>query len=275
VSWRTVRRIAALAVEVAESVSLEGTLCREGRGQGARLAWVRRAGTRGRASDAAALLAALGPWRAMGVPDVGDVLERLFDAAASGLAGERAATLHDLADRGFYYQPYMPRKPRDPDAADQVLSALLWRGGLHVDRYHAMERPPVTEEIDPWTLVHALDGLYVLGPRAGDAEPRLWALHRMEGARWVRERHVRLPDGYHPQDLVGHGYGPFIAAPGGCALRVPAEEAPWVLESPLPGQEGEPEPLRGGAFRVRLAVAPHPGLHLWARAMGVEVEEER
>ena len=53
--------------------------------------------------------------------------------------------------------------------------------------------------------------------------------------------------------------------------RVPASEAPWVLESPLQGQIGEPEPLPNGDDRVRLGVARHMGIDLWARGLGLTV----
>lgn len=277
VSWQTVRRIVATLEQQAEDHHRLGRLVRSGRGRTARLAWVPRArwgGRRARSTQLGALLAAIGPWRAAGAEGVHSVLQQLIQAAVADSGEGRADVVADLLRRGFYHQPHMPRAMRDPEALDEVLSALFWRRGLWLDRYRSPRREHRDVVIEPWTLVHALDGLYVLGPIAGEAQPWMWALHRMEGVRWEREHIVEVPADYRPEDLLGHGYGPFLGERGETTLRVPAEAAPWVLESPLPCQLGEPEPLEDGAFRVRLGIAWNFGLELWARGMGVEFEGE-
>ena len=161
---------------------------------------------------------------------------------------------------------------RDPDAVDAVLTALFYRCALRVRRYRTPRMPREHLTLDPWTLVQALDGLYLLAPETGTSKPAMWALHRMEEVEWLKNSPVTLPKSYRPADLVGHGYGPFIGAPGEVTIRVPASEAPWVLKSPLQGQIGEPEPLPNGDFRVRLGVGHHMGIDLWARGLGLVVE---
>jgi hypothetical protein len=274
VSWQTVRRIVTTVEQQAEDFHQLGRLVRSGRGKTARLAWVPRAcrsGRRARSTQLGALLAAIGPWRAAGAEGVASVLQQLLQAAVADSGEGRAGVVADLLRRGFYHQPHMPRAMRDPEALDEVLSSLFWRRGLWIERYHSPRREHHQVVIEPWTLVHALDGLYVLGPLAGEAKPWMWALHRMEGVRWQREHHVEVPADYRPEDLLGHGYGPFLGEKGETLLRVPAEHAPWVLESPLPCQQGEPEPLHDGGFRVRLGIARNYGLEMWARGMGVEI----
>ena len=275
VSWQTVRRLVAAVEQQAEAYTHLGRLVQSGRGKTARLAWVprtRRSG-RARSSQLGALLAAIGPWRAAGAEGVAGVLKQLLQAAVADAGPGRADLVRDLLSRGFYHQAHMPRTMRDPEALDEVLSALFWRRGLWLERYRSPRRQHAELLLEPWTLVHALDGLYVLGPQSGDTKPWLWALHRMEGVRWRRDHHVEVPSGYHPQDLLGHGYGPFVGKRGRTVLRVPADQAPWVLESPLPCQEGEPELLEDGSFRVRLSIAHNLGLEIWARGMGVDIEE--
>ncbi len=269
VHWRSVRRIARVLVEEFAQHPGAGRLEPIGAGQRAALLWRAPARSQGSRVDAAALLAALGPWHAIGAADVGRVLERHLEGVARDIEGER---YHDLTRRAFYYQPYLPREHRDPDALNEVLTALFYRRRLAVERYHGPRRKHEAIELEPWTLVHALDGLYVLGPLAGRPEPRMWALHRMEGVTAIRHSRVEVPDDYDPKDLLGHGYGPFVGRPGRVRLRVPAEEAPYVLESPLPHQVGEPVELPDGSFEVVLNVGLHRGLELWARGMGVEVE---
>jgi hypothetical protein len=166
---------------------------------------------------------------------------------------------------------YTPRSMRDPDSVDAALSALFWRSPLAIDGYYGIQRKHTNIVIEPWTLVHAMDGLYLLGPLAGESKPKLWALHRMEGAAWVRGTTIRLSEEYRPDALLGHGYGPFLAGPGRVVIRVPKQEAPWVLESALPNQVGEPEEQDDGSFLVHLDVSRSVGLELWARGMGVEV----
>lgn len=275
VSWQTVRRVVAVVEQQAEEHRRLGRLVRSGRGKSARLAWVpraRRGGGRARSSQLGALLAAIGPWRAAGAEGVAHVLQQLLQAAVADAGASRTDVMAGLLRRGFYHQPYMPRAMRDPEALDEVLSSLFWQRGLWVERYASPRREHHQLVIEPWTLVHALDGLYVLGPIAGEDRPWMWALHRMEGVRWHREHHIEVPADYVPPDLLGHGYGPFLGEPGETVLRVPAEHAPWVLESPLSCQVGEPEPLPDGGYRVRLSIAWNYGLELWARGMGVEVE---
>lgn len=275
ISARTARRIVERAVE-ATAENPGGRLHLEGRGRKAQVAWVPRGGgPRGRRADIPTLLAALGPWRSAGMEDVAEVLRRILGQVAAD-AGT-ALDVPDLLERGFYYQPYMPRQVRDEAVVSEVLSAILYRRGLEVASYHGRGRPPEPLVLLPWTLVHAMDGLYVLGIREGDriSEPRIWALHRMEGARWRPDLYVALPQGYHPRKYLGHGYGPFLGKAGRTELRVPAEEAGWVLESPLPSQVGEPQVLPDGSFLVILGMASHPGLELWARGNGVEIRRRR
>ncbi len=281
ISWQSVRRLVALVERAANEPTTapskggaSGRVERAGRGATARLVWVpaAEAPKRGRQTEMVALAASLGPWRALGIDDVAAVLQRQLTGALADVPASRAALMHDLLDRGFYYQPYMPRQMRDPDAVNAVLTALFYRCGLTVGRYHSPRREAEAVRIDPWTLVQALDGMYVLGPRSGASKPAMWALHRMEDVDWQADAPVRLPVGYRPETLVGHGYGPFIGEQGEVVICVPASEVPWVLESPLQGQIGEPEPLEDGAFRVRLGVKHHLGIDLWARGCGVTVE---
>ncbi len=272
VSWQTVRRLVRVAHEAAAANADAGRLVQSGRGEHTTLAWIPGNAERGRAVHTAALAAALGPGRALGIDDVSTVLRQLLQGAVADTLGQRTAVLADILERGFYYQPWMPRQMRDPDALDQVLSALFYRSALRVEHYRSPSREHEHVTLEPWTLVHALDGLYVLGPVQGEKEPRLWALHRMQGAKRCRDMIVTVPRDYRPEGLLGHGYGPFLAEPGECTVLVPAAEVPYVLESPLPRQRGEPERLPDGSARVRLDVAPHTGLRVWARAVGALVE---
>ena len=274
VSWQSVRRAASVLEDVVGANPGAGRLMREGRGAAAALRWVPSGEpTRARVNrtQIMGLATALGPWEAAGVGDVADVLRELLRAASSGERGARAEVVRDLMSRGFYYQPWMPRRLRDPDVVDTVLTALFFQEAIQIEAYHAPAgvRGPVT--VEPWTLLHAMDGLYVVGRIRTERAPMIWALHRMSGVTRVRGVQVVVPDGYDPRDLLGHGYGPFLAKPGRVQVRVPTAEAPWVLESPLPRQEGEPEWLPDGSALVTLGVGMHPGLRLWARAMGVEV----
>ena len=275
VSWRSVRRVVNLALEVSNEHDGDGVLERSGRGQRSEIIWNRRASIRrerGRSPEIVALLAALGPWKAMQVPDVSDVLDRLLEDAKRSVPRDRVRRIDDLARRGLFYQPFLQRQMRDPDAVDEVLSALFWRSALHIERYWSPRGVREDLVLDPWTLAHVHDGLYMIAPRRGEPEnPRLWALHRMEGVRWQRGESVRIPREYHPEQYLGHGYGPFFGAEGEVTLRVPVDEAPYVLESPLPHQIGEVERTEDGDFLVRVGVGWNYGLELWARWMGVEV----
>lgn len=277
VSWQTVRRLVAVVQAVAAEQPGAGRLERTGRGEGARLAWIPAAETPARRANrvhTVALAAALGPWRAAGVEDVADVLRRQLDHLVAEAPAARARVVRDILARGFYYQPYMPRLLRDPEAVSEVLTALFQRCAVAVERYHSPTAEAAGVCIEPWTLVHALDGLYVLGVRPQTTEPRIWALHRMEGVSRLPEQRVTLPDSYRPEEFLGHGYGPFIGRPGEVRVHVPAEEAPYVLESPLPCQIGETEWAADGSAVVTLATATQPGLRIWARGMGVTVEED-
>jgi hypothetical protein len=274
VSPRTVRRVVQRAVDAAAEAST-GALRLEGRGQGARVWWAPKGGAaRGRRADIPSLLAAIGPWQGDGMTDVADVLRRLLGQAIAEAGG--GAALAGGLERRVYHQPSMPRRMRDPDALDQVLTALLHQHGLAVDRYHHPRRAPAPLVLLPWTLVRAGDGLYVVGARPERSpRPRIWALHRMEGVARRRDLHAAPPADWDPEPALGHGYGPYLGSPGRTVVQVPAGEAPWVLESPLPAQVGPPEALPDGSYRVVLGVAPHPGLRMWARAHGVAIADGR
>ncbi len=271
---RTVRRLACVAVEAAESHPEVGRLLRVGRGREARLVWApARLAREVHATEALALLAALGPWRSLGHDDISDTLERLLWAASMDTRAVRRRNLQRLSSTGFWYQPFGRRPHRDPEALDQVLSALLYSRALHVGRYSSPERLPRSLLLHPFTLVHAYDGLYVLGPaveRGIPGNPEMWALHRMEDVHFARGQPYQVPADYDPADYLGHGYGPFLGKPGTTELFIPEDEAPYVLEYELPSQIDRPVRVDGG-WLVTLDTGVTWGIRLWARWMGVEI----
>jgi hypothetical protein len=275
-SWQTVRRVVRVVEQQVERFPALGRVMRTGQGSHATLTWLPRAG-RGsrsaRSSHLAPLLAALEGWRIPGSEGVTDVLQHLISSAMDDAGASKRARHIELARRGFYHQPSSLRPMRDPAALDNVLSALVHQRGLHIGRYRSPRSEHLDLLLEPWTLVRSLDGLYLLAPVAGSNEPRMWTLHRMESTRWVRQHLVEIPEDYKPEDYLSHGYGPFLRRPGTVTLRVPGEEAPWVLEAPLPHQLGEPEPQDDGSLHVRLDIGWTFGLELWARGMGVEIVE--
>jgi len=223
-----------------------------------------------------ALLAAIGPWRALGHDDIAITLERLLVAASRDARATRRRDLNRLSRTGFWYQPFGRRPHRDPDALDQVLSALLYSCVLHVGRYSSPEERARPLDIEPWTLVQSYDGLYVLGPDAADgcgSSPRMWALHRMQDVSFLRKRRFMVSGDYDPADYLGHGYGPFVGSPGTTELFVPEREARYVLEYDLPSQLGAPTRVNGG-WRVVLGTGINWGIRLWARWMGIEITSE-
>jgi hypothetical protein len=283
---RTVRRLASAAIEAAERHRAAGRLERSGRGRTARLIWIPRNPFGDvHATEAVALLAALGPWRSLGYDDVASTLERLVAVAGKGARAHMRRNLDRLARTGVWYQPFGRRPHRDPEVLDQVLSALLHSVVLTVAHYASPSEAGRPLELEIFTLVHAYDGLYVLGRERRDDSScssgrrsgpdrssalHLWALHRMEDVAFDRTRRVTVPADFDPSIHLGHGYGPFIADSGETELFVPDAEAPYVLEYELPSQLGEPAQVKGG-WRVRVATPPHPGVWLWARWMGVEI----
>jgi predicted DNA-binding transcriptional regulator YafY len=275
---RSVRRLLgvleAASAGAAEAGGAGGRLRKLGRGREARAVWEPAPDADPpRWTETASLLLALGPWEAIGATDVVQTLGRLLEQVEDELPVARRRRLEDLRRRGFWYQPYGRRPPRDPGALDAVLSALLHGTELHVRAYHRPSGEPSEERLLPWTLVHALDGLYVLGPRAAaPEEPRMWAMHRMEGAGFVRGTSAERPKHYEPAELLGHGFGPFVATPGRVELLVPEGEAPYVLEYDLPCQAGPATRVKGG-WKVELATGMQPGLRIWARGMGCLVRE--
>lgn len=273
---RTVRRLAQDTIDAAARFEAQGTLRKQGRGRLARLVWEPADTIRDvRSTEAMALLAALGPWRALGHDDISETLERLLGEAGKTARTTQRRHLEQLARTGFWYQPFGRRPHRDPEALDQVLSALLYGCVLQVGRYRSPEERERSLDIEPWTLVHAYDGLYVLGPEVGadeDHEPLMWALHRMEDTRFIRGQRFTVPGDFDPATYLGHGYGPFIGEPGRTELFVPEREARYVLEYELPSQIGEAERVEGG-WRVVLGTRVNWGVRLWARWMGVGIAE--
>jgi hypothetical protein len=276
VSRQTVRRIARVVEQQVAKLPSVGRVERRGQGLRATLTWLPRRG-RGtkaaRSSHLAPLLAALEGWRIPGSEGVTDVLEHLVASALEESGTAQRSHIARLVRRGFYHQPSTHRPMRDPEALDNVLSALYRQRGLRIGKYRSPRSERLDLLLEPWTLVRSLDGLYLLAPRAGSTEPRMWALHRMEATCFERHHVVEVPTDYKPEDYLSHGYGPFLRQPGSVTLRVPAHEAPWVLEAPLPHQLGEPEPQADGSVLVKLDIGWTFGLELWARGMGVEIED--
>jgi hypothetical protein len=275
VSWQTVRRIVRVVEQQVERTPSLGRMIRHGQGKHAKLTFLPRAGRKAssvRSSHLAPLLAALEGWRIPGSEGVTDVLEHLVGSAMDDSGVSKSTQISELARRGFYHQPVTHRPMRDPEVLDQVLTALYLQRGLRIERYRSPRNEHLDLLLEPWTLVRSLDGLYLLAPPAGSSEPRMWALHRMDETSWDRKHIVEVPADYRPEDYLSHGYGPFLRQPGSVTLRVPADEAPWVLETPLPHQIGEPESQPDGSTRVQLGIGWTFGLALWARGMGVEIE---
>lgn len=269
---RTVRRLATAAVEASARHTAAGQLSRVGRGRTARLVWIPALPSRDvHATEALALLAAAGPWRALGHDDIADTLDRLLAAAGRDARAVRRRDLDRLARTGFWYQPFGRRPHRDPDALDQALSSLLYGAVLHVGRYRSPEELARSLDLECWTLVHAYDGLYVLGPEIGsDRGPQMWAVHRMTDTRLDRSRRFSVPRDHDPATYLGHGYGPFLGEHGETELFVPDTEADYVMEYELPSQVGEAQRVDGG-WRVTVGTGVTWGMRLWCRWMGVEI----
>jgi len=269
---RTVRRLAAAAVEASERHTSAGRLARVGRGRTARLVWTPALPSRDvHATEALALLAATGPWRSLGHDDIADTLDRLLAAASRDARAVRRRDLDRLARTGFWYQPFGRRPHLDPDALDQVLSALLYSAVLHVGRYSSPEEPARSLDLEVHSVVHAYDGIYVLGPEIGsDRGPQMWAVHRMTDTRFDRSRRYTVPPDHDPATYLGHGYGPFLGTEGETELFVPDDEADYVMEYELPSQIGAPRRVDGG-WEVTLDTGVTWGMRLWCRWMGVEI----
>ena len=96
------------------------------------------------------------------------------------------------------------------------------------------------------------------------------ALHRMRDVEVLRKETFVVGDGYEPEKLLGHGFGPYLGEEGTTVLFVPEKDWGFVKEVELPNREGDPREVEGGmeiVLRTRLTY----GLERWCRWMSIDV----
>ncbi len=277
---RMVRRLAQRAVDLAQQSDL-GSLKHvhlDGSGEwlpgepGA-VVWTaaRPAEYTSRAQAVAAHLAAL-PFEAAGARDVVSDLGKLAETA---VAPHLREDLKELRKRAFYYQPAVVRRV-DPEVVRLALEALVLRRPLMVGTYTSpnYDAPQTDVVLEPWTLVHSFDGLYLLGldraePRAS-APRRPMALHRMSAVSVDRTECFEIPSGYHPKTYLDHGFGPYLGRPGSTVIFVPDSEWKFVREVEFEHLVGQPREVPGGV-EITLGVGFNWGIDRWCRWMGAEI----
>jgi hypothetical protein len=294
-SARTVRRIADQAVQLAARFEKLGSLHRPHldangrpvRGLEPRVVWVPRwTAEQVFLGQAAAVLMAAKPFEAASADVVADAVESLVQGA---LRPDQRLRLDELRKRAFYYQPALRRK-LDDDVVNDCLFAVVRSHPIRIGTYKSpnYDTPDRNVVLEPWTLVQSYDGLYVLGRQrepdaaqgGGRGPEKRWglrrpmALHRMRDVEvLVRETFV-VEDGYGPEKLLGHGFGPYLGQKGKTVLFVPEQHWGFVKEIELPNQDGEPRQVEGG-IEIVLKTRRTYGMERWCRWMGIEVVSEQ
>ncbi len=110
----------------------------------------------------------------------------------------------------------------------ELRRALLYQYRLRLS-YHRNGRQPTAYEVDPYTLVLAKGGLYLLGHAHNRNAIRLFAVERI-AALTVTRQHFELPDDFDPEACFADAFGLVRDQPMQVTVRFDRDVAQTVRE---------------------------------------------
>ncbi len=221
--------------------------------------------------------------RIVGFADGTGLAEALASARADFTAGVEDKPFylgHVLrnANRMVHHLPHAPKQYAGQGTLiATVLRAIFFSRTLHFQSAAIDEPSPRAHRVEPLTLLHWREGLYLVARFEENGRPYLFAIDRMSDATLGGDRfQYPPPDVYDPATLFEGAFGIFqesTTAPTEVELLFAA--APW-LQRYLRERTWHPtqtfEALADGRLRMRFRVSSMVEVWPWVRSFGCDVE---
>ncbi len=188
--------------------------------------------------------------------------------------GSRDIEALDL-DRKLFAVPDAPPINIETEAFDdclnELLTAVLRSNQIEIDYPSSRGDAVRTWLVDPLTLAYYRGRLYLVARvRDGDTI-RLFAVHRVIDARWLRNTTIDVPDGYRPASLFSNRFGIFQGSdPTTVAARFSAGPARYARER-LWHASQQCIDLADGGCELKWNVPVTPELVSWLLSFGAGV----
>lgn len=204
-------------------------------------------------------------------------MQAAFAKVADRLGARDVAEL-DL-DRKLFAVPDAPPVNIDTEAFDdcvnELLTAVLRGTQLRIayDSRHDGQRANLL--VDPLTLAYYKARLYLIATVRGDGAKtadmraiRLFAVHRIVTAEWLRGTHIDVPDGYRPAALFSDRFGIFKGGePTNVRVHFGASAAGYARER-LWHTSQRCMDLANGACEMSWTIPVTPELVSWLLSFG-------
>lgn len=203
-----------------------------------------------------------------GTPFHGD-LRRAFDKLQSGLSPSMRAFLDRLPSfLGSKVEPNVKlRDQRTQDLVAKLLQATLSQRRVRMD-YNSFKSRKVKEyQVDPYRLVYAQGGLYLIAHVPAYHEVRTFAVERIERLTILDERFV-APEGAG-QSTFSNSLGVNQGEPSHVEIWFSPAVAPYVRERRW-HESQDIRPCADGSLVMTLNVCDDPALRSWVMGFGSE-----
>ena len=200
--------------------------------------------------------------------DMDDALERI-SAWSGGASGQEAGLVEHL-DRKFIAVPeHAKDHTRDADIIDDILTALLRQNPVEA-LYARVGGPVRTYRLQPYTLAHWRQGLYLFALDVDEGRIKTFAVDRFRAFSRNRKETFAYPDDFDPSALVADCFGIIGGRLEDVRLEFSRSVAPYVRERVWHHSQ-RVEPVGEGAIEVSLRVGLSPELEAWVLGFGPNV----
>ena len=192
-----------------------------------------------------------------------------WSASARGLGGAsgQEAGLVEHLDRKFIAVPeHAKDHTRDADIIDDILTALLRQNPVEA-LYARVGGPVRTYRLQPYTLAHWRQGLYLFALDVDEGRIKTFAVDRFRAFSRNRKETFAYPDDFDPSALVADCFGIIGGRLEDVRLEFSRSVAPYVRERVWHHSQ-RVEPVGEGAIEVSLRVGLSPELEAWVPLRG-------
>ncbi len=210
-------------------------------------------------------------------PSVPAITERLkpYVAAANSIlprAWKHGSEQVVVISRSMPLQPVVP----DPTVIDAVFQALATRRRFRA-RYRRRDGEVAEYVLNPLGLVLRHEVAYLVATAWDYDDPRHYALHRFDKESMdILTEDARMPEGFDLGDYVRRGGFQYLRSqkPLRLVLRMDADTAVHLAETPLADDQTMSSPDKSNEVRIRATVADTEQLRWWILGLGDKVKVE-
>lgn len=218
---------------------------------------------------------------AFGESGIGDELSRMVvDLDARSLRREQLPP--DLSRLFFAKSRMLSPLGADPNVLEQVAKAAMQAHLIEFD-YTTWSAKTPHLVVEPWSVVFADEGIYVLGMTRESSEEKYASTRRIYNIVRVRNLVVRTEtftypnrEKYDPEVVFRHSIGIFVReddeAPEQVVVRFDRRWAPYLAQNRWHASQSDPVDVDEGRVEVTFTLLITQELSRWLRGFGKDIE---